>query len=67
MECFKLVCNIHRADEALEQMKLVLEEDRAHQDWVENQEKVWKESKEKDEPMVAKKEAAATGMPHRRY
>lgn len=44
-------------------MKLVLEEDRAHQDWVENQEKVWKESKEKDVPMPAKKEAAVT-WPH---
>lgn len=32
--------------QALEQMKAVLEEDRAHQDWVQNQEKVWKESHE---------------------
>eukprot|EP00434_Breviolum_minutum_P017221 symbB.v1.2.015201.t1/scaffold1129.1/size136302/9 len=44
--------------QALEQMKIVLEEDRAHQDWVENQEKAWKESKDKkesvdkDEPML---------------
>ncbi|OLQ01237.1 putative DNA topoisomerase 2 [Symbiodinium microadriaticum] len=46
--------------QAIQQMSSVLEEDRAHQDWVDSQEKAWKEQgKDTDAPMkAAKKEEA---------
>mmetsp|Transcript_77621 Transcript_77621/g.186185 ORF Transcript_77621/g.186185 Transcript_77621/m.186185 type:complete len:611 (+) Transcript_77621:43-1875(+) len=52
--CLKSLLTVGNG-QALEQMKIVLEEDRAHQDWVQNQEKVWKESADTDAPMQASK------------
>merc|ERR1719291_1091596 len=43
--------------EAASQVKELLEEDRAHQEWVNKEEKAWKEAEKSNQPAAAKKEA----------